>query len=206
MKIRSPIAYTGNRPRQVGDLAPSPVYSGASELAEYNALNLPQKIFFTYENYILQTYSADGTLLRRVTQERKALTNMVTTTDLRGQLVYENTTNTQVNPFGLTRINTAHGFVAGGTPYYQVCDRRGSVRQVINGTSGQVERQYHYYPYGTLFGECTATLLQGSGADSPHRFEGKEQVSCGGMSLLDYPARPYDPLLLQFWESKSKIN
>lgn len=92
-----------------------------------------------------------------------------------------------------------HGFVAGGTPYYHVCDRRGSVRQLINGTSGQVERQYHYYPYGALFGECTATLLQASGAHSPHRFEGKEQVSCGNMSFLDYPARPYDPLLLQFW-------
>lgn len=55
------------------------------------------------------------------------------------------------------------------------------------------------HPFGGHFGESTAEALIGKNKDAVHRFGGKELRRCANLSFLDFPARPYDYSLMQFW-------
>ena len=81
-------------------------------------------------------------------------------------------------------VDTSNGSViAGGTPYYYVRDRLGSVRQLVT-TSGSVAVQYDYDPYGN------PTTVTGT-ASSDIRYAGYFYHPASGLEFALY--RAYDP-------------
>ena len=74
------------------------------------------------------------------------------------------------------------------------------MRRVVNTHTGAVEQETHYYPFGMPFGESTATALRAvnGSALQPRRYGGKESVSLGEFTFLDFPARPYDAATARF--------
>jgi RHS repeat-associated protein len=73
--------------------------------------------------------------------------------------------------------------IAGGTPYYYVRDKLGSVRELV-ATDGSVAAQYDYDPYGNR------TTLSGS-VSSDIGFAGYFHHSASGLDFTLY--RAYDP-------------
>ena len=144
-------------------------------------------------------YGADGSK-RKVTHQT-AIANVVvpmgstqplsagqiaytSTTDYCGNVVYENN--------ALSMILTEEGYITlnGTTPtyHYYLKDHLGNNRVVID-QSGTVEQVNHYYPFGGLFGEGTATTSQ------PYKYNGKELDRMHGLDWYDYGARMYDAAL-----------
>ncbi len=115
------------------------------------------------------------------------------TTDYRGPLRYLNGS--------LDRRVTPTGYVKADTAYYFVTDHQGNVRQVVRGTDGRVVQEAHYYPYGGLFGESSATALEAVNGigENDRLFGGKERTALSDLHFLDFEARLYDPQLGMFW-------
>jgi len=169
---------------------------------QYNSLNLPSALQFTNGNRADYLYSSDG-MKRRVTHKTaianisvpmgqiKDLTSsqisQTSTTDYCGNVIYENGS--------LSKILIEGGYVtlSGTTPtyHYYLKDHQGNNRVVIN-QAGTVEQVNHYYPFGGLFGEGTATSNQA------YKYNGKELDRMHGMNWYDYGARMYDSSLGRF--------
>ncbi len=103
-------------------------------------------------------------------------------------------------PSTLSRVEIPGGFIAGDSIHAYLHDHQGNVRRVVNTHTGAVEQETHYYPFGMPFGESTATALRdiNGSAMQPRRYGGKESVSLGGFTFLDFPARPYDAATARF--------
>ena len=102
---------------------------------------------------------------------------------------------------GETRLETAA--VVGGvirvgadgrqTAERHVTDHLGSVRVVVDGEGGALERN-DYYPFGARFGD------EGwPESENRHKFNGKEEQEIGNLGFLDYGARMYDPAVGRWW-------
>ncbi|MCC8118732.1 MAG: hypothetical protein LIP09_08310 [Bacteroidales bacterium] len=155
--------------------------------------------------------AADGTLLRRI------VTTSIRSSAGGGSSLSDPSLETQVS--GVTRDTTTYfspfiykngaldrtlvtgGYVKANVPYYYLRDHQGNIRQVVNGNTGAVAQESHYYPYGGLFGESSATALSSYNgcSASPYKFGGKEQVDLLDCSYLDFSARMYDYQLGRFW-------
>ena len=111
------------------------------------------------------------------------------TTDYCGNVIYEDGI--------LSKILTDEGYItlSGSTPtyHYYLKDHLGNNR-VVMAQSGTVEQINHYYPFGGLFGEGTATSNQA------YKYNGKELDRMHGLDWYDYGARFYDPAVGQ-WNS-----
>jgi RHS repeat-associated protein len=102
------------------------------------------------------------------------------TTDYCGNVIYEDGI--------LSKILTDEGYItlSGSTPtYHYLKDHLGNNR-VVMAQSGTVEQINHYYPFGGLFGEGTATSNQA------YKYNGKELDRMHGLDWYDYGARNYD--------------
>ncbi len=108
-------------------------------------------------------------------------------TDYLGSVIYENGV--------LKMILTPEGYItlSGTTPTYHcyLRDPLGNNRVVVS-QSGTVTQVNHYYPFGGLFGEGTATSAQ------PYKYNDKELDRTNGLDLYDYSARYMDAALGQF--------
>ncbi len=155
--------------------------------------------------------SADGTLLRRIvsTSIRSSAGGGSSLSDPSLETQVSGVTRdatTYFSPFiykngALDRTLVTGGYVKANVPYYYLRDHQGNIRQVVNGNTGAVAQESHYYPYGGLFGESSATALSSyNGCSvSPYKFGGKEQVDLLDCSYLDFSARMYDYQLGRFW-------
>jgi len=147
-------------------------------------------------------YSNDG-VKRKVTHQT-AIANVVipmgsiqplssgqiaytSTTDYCGNVIYEDGI--------LSKILTDEGYItlSGSTPtyHYYLKDHLGNNR-VVMAQSGTVEQINHYYPFGGLFGEGTATSNQA------YKYNGKELDRMHGLDWYDYGARNYDATIGRF--------
>ena len=169
---------------------------------QYNQLNLPNKLQFTYGHTTSYRYGADGTKrnVTHVTSTTNLLVPMgsivavpanqiasTMQTDYCGNLIYENGV--------LSKILTEEGYITlnGTTPvyHYYLKDHQGNNRVVID-QSGVVEQVNHYYPFGMTYGDGIATSNQ------PYKYNGKELDRMHGLDWYDYGARLYDSELGRF--------
>nr|WP_321521006.1 RHS repeat-associated core domain-containing protein [uncultured Macellibacteroides sp.] len=219
--------YNENQLKKVTDTASDPLYQGAFHFQDggnvaveylydtngnmtvdynkkiskiqYNQLNLPNKLQFTYGHTTSYRYGADGT--KRNATHVTSTTNLLVPmgsivavpvnqiastmqTDYCGNLIYENGV--------LSKILTEEGYITlnGTTPvyHYYLKDYQGNNRVVID-QSGVVEQVNHYYPFGMTYGDGIATSNQ------PYKYNGKELDRMHGLDWYDYGARFYDPAL-----------
>ncbi|MDD3364584.1 MAG: RHS repeat-associated core domain-containing protein [Syntrophomonas sp.] len=224
------LTYNGNQLKKVTDTASDPLYLGAFHFQDggnvaveylydtngnmtvdynkkiskiqYNQLNLPNKLQFTYGHTTSYRYGADGTKrnVTHVTSTTNLLVPMgsivavpanqiasTMQTDYCGNLIYENGV--------LSKILTEEGYITlnGTTPvyHYYLKDHQGNNRVVID-QSGVVEQVNHYYPFGMTYGDGIATSNQ------PYKYNGKELDRMHGLDWYDYGARFYDPALGRF--------
>jgi len=168
---------------------------------KYNALNLPDKLQFTYGHTIGYLYDAAGSKLSVAdttvntnlfvpmgsTVPKPVPTGDILTTmrtDYCGNIIYEDGV--------LSKILTEEGYIilSGTNPiyHYYLKDHEGNNRVVLN-QNGTVEKVNHYYPFGALFGDNTG------GSAQPYMYNGKELDSMHGLDLFDYGARHYDAAL-----------
>ena len=166
---------------------------------EYNLLNLPSKLQFSFGHMAEYSYDGAGRKLSVTYKTSKTnlfvpmgsivpplSTNVALTlkTDYCGNMIYENGQ--------LSKILTDVGYItlANSTPtyHYYLQDHLGNNRVVID-EHGQVEQVNHYYAFGGLMGEST-----GGGAQ-PYKYNGKELDRMHGLDWYDYGARHYDAVL-----------
>jgi len=111
----------------------------------------------------------------------------------RGSLTY---TCTGGSPASLEGVAFDGGrFVAVGnssggaamTPMLYVTDHLGSVRTVVNGTSGAVVETSDYYPFGGRWNDSAAL----TDAANRYRYNSKEEQALFGTPYSDYGARQY---------------
>ena len=230
------LTYNGNQLKKVTDTASDPLYQGAFHFQDggnvaveylydtngnmtvdynkkiskiqYNQLNLPNKLQFTYGHTTSYRYGADGTKrnVTHVTSTTNLLVPMgsivavpanqiasTMQTDYCGNLIYENGV--------LSKILTEEGYITlnGTTPvyHYYLKDYQGNNRVVID-QSGVVEQVNHYYPFGMTYGDGISTSNQ------PYKYNGKELDRMHGLDWYDYGARFYDPALGR-WHSVDRF-
>ncbi|MCD8078858.1 MAG: DUF6443 domain-containing protein [Bacteroides sp.] len=168
----------------------------------YNSLNLPVKLQFRQGHTAEYLYDASGVKrqvkhtttnqnlsvgwgsFKEITAAQKASEKV---TDYCGGVIYENGV--------LKMILTPEGYItlSGTTPtyHYYLRDHLGNNRVVVN-QSGTVTQVNHYYPFGGLFGEGTAT------SDQPYKYNDKGLDRTNGLNMYDYSARYMDAALGQF--------
>ena len=166
---------------------------------EYNLLNLPSKLQFSFGHMAEYSYDGAGRKLSVTYKTSKTnlfvpmgsivpplSTNVALTlkTDYCGNMIYENGQ--------LSKILTDVGYItlANSTPtyHYYLQDHLGNNRVVID-EHGQVEQVNHYYAFGGLMGESTG------GGTQPYKYNGKELDRMHGLDWYDYGARHYDAVL-----------
>ena len=166
---------------------------------EYNLLNLPSKLQFSFGHMAEYSYDGAGRKLSVTYKTSKTnlfvpmgsivpplSTNVALTlkTDYCGNMIYENGQ--------LSKILTDVGYItlANSTPtyHYYLQDHLGNNRVVID-EHGQVEQVNHYYAFGGLMAEST-----GGGAQS-YKYNGKELDRMHGLDWYNYGARHYDAVL-----------
>ena len=166
---------------------------------EYNLLNLPTKLQFSFGHMAEYSYDGAGRKLSVTYKTSKTnlfvpmgsivpplSTNVALTlkTDYCGNMIYENGQ--------LSKILTDVGYItlANSTPtyHYYLQDHLGNNRVVID-EHGQVEQVNHYYAFGGLMGESA-----GGGTQS-YKYNGKELDRMHGLDWYDYGARHYDAVL-----------
>ena len=76
-------------------------------------------------------------------------------------------------------------------PMIHVTDHLGSVREVVDGVSGEVVETNDYYPFGSRW-NTTASLTDQS---NRFRYNSKEEQFNFGTPYIDYGARQYDPVV-----------
>ena len=178
-------------------------YNKKISKVQYNQLNLPSTLQCTNGNRADYLYSADG--IKQRTTYKTAIANISVpmgqikeltssqvsqtyTTDYCGNVIYENG--------NLSKILTEEDFVtvSGTTPtyHYYLKDHQGNNRVVLHQNGTTVEQVNHYYPFGGLFGEGTATSNQA------YKYNGKELDRMHGLDWYDYGARMSDAVLGRF--------
>lgn len=150
---------------------------------QYNSLYLPTSVTFSTGHSISNEYGGNGVKYR--TQYTSGGTT--TTTDYCKNVIYENG--------AVSKILTGEGYItlSGAIPtyHYFLQDHQGNNRMLLN-QNGTIEEVNHYYPFGGLFGEGTAT------ANQPYKYNGKELDRMYGLDWYDYGARQYDAALGRF--------
>lgn len=199
------LAYDGNQLKAVTDNAVSAAYNngfefkdGANQTIEYlydkngnltkdlnkniteiqyNCLNLPRLVTFAGGNRIEYEYAADGRKLRTV----HVTGGTTLTTDYCGNAVYEN---------GVLKMllnEAGYASVPDKKFHFYLKDHQGNVR-VVADQNGNVEEANHYYPFGGLMANSSASV-------QPYKYNGKELDRKNGLNWYDYGARHYDAAL-----------
>ncbi len=98
-------------------------------------------------------------------------------------------------------VNTAENGDINLVPMMYFIDNLGSVRSVVEATSGTELKHYDYYPYGLEWGY----EHKDNSAEYRYKFNGKEGQGMFGVDYLDYGARPYDPYIAS-WISPDPLS
>ncbi len=159
---------------------------------KYNLLNLMSNAsFMNSSTKVDYSWLADGSKSQVKDDNGEGYTYL-------GSLVYRfNATDgarLESTDFGAGRIIA--GSSAGDyEPYYHIRDHLGSVRVVFTYENGlpQIKAQNDYYPFGGRHNN--PDLAIGDNTVNRYRFNGKESQTVGGIGLLDYGARMYDPVI-----------
>ena len=136
-------------------------------------------------------YLPDGTKLDVTKSDSSAVL-------YRGNFTYRRSASGEIT---LESIAAPEGIILateGGTvwtPYTLVTDRLGSVRAIVDMSSGTVVERNDYYPYGKrITSPSTVAGTYPQLATNRWRFSGKEeQDSLAFTPYLDFGARQYDP-------------
>ncbi|GHV25192.1 hypothetical protein FACS1894176_03090 [Bacteroidia bacterium] len=166
---------------------------------KYNYLNLPDEITVpAIMGKIDYQYTTSGQKLKAsyewcpsyslnpVENTGKPTTCTLSTkiTDYVGNVIYENN--------NLKRILTDNGYIEGGVYYFYLKDHLGN-NAVLANANGQSQQYNFYYPYGMTSQNESWNLNK-----QPYKFGGKEYETMHGLNLLDFVARPYDPVTGRF--------
>ncbi|GHV25185.1 hypothetical protein FACS1894176_03070 [Bacteroidia bacterium] len=166
---------------------------------KYNYLNLPDEITVpAIMGKINYQYTTSGQKLKAsyewcpsyslnpVENTGKPTTCTLSTkiTDYVGNVIYENN--------NLKRILTDNGYIEGGVYYFYLKDHLGN-NAVLANANGQSQQYNFYYPYGMTSQNESWNLNK-----QPYKFGGKEYETMHGLNLLDFVARPYDPVTGRF--------
>lgn len=149
----------------------------------YNCLNLTERVSDKRMNTVAAyRYLADGTKLGVADAAGNGYEYL-------GSLIYRRTgerLELESTDFAGGRIiHTSAGYA----PLYFVRDYLGSVRAVVNERGQRLEAN-DYYPFGGRWNDPQRFVT-----DNRYLFNGKEWQPTGGLNVLDYGARHYDPTL-----------
>lgn len=169
---------------------------------EYNSLNLPSRLQFSYGHLAEYAYDAAGRKLSVTYHTSKTnllvpmgsivppqATNVAMTlkTDYCGNMIYENGELKMIRIDGGYIVNNDEPIY-----YHYVQDHLGNNRVVVR-NDGYVEQVNHYYPFGGLFEGFPSIDM-----DQPYKYNGKELDRMHGLNWYDYGARHYDAALCRW--------
>ena len=162
-------------------------YDSASGLTmEWNHLNLIKKVSDGDGVLVNYTYLADGTKTRAVDADGEGL-------EYRGSLTFRRSSDGTLTPesiaFSGGRIVavTGSGGAVSFVANHHVTDHLGSVRAVVDGSTGQVVETNDYYAFGGRW-DRSGNLIDQS---NRYRYNGKEEQTTFGTPYSDYGARQY---------------
>ncbi|CAM1353728.1 hypothetical protein THALO_20006 [Tenacibaculum halocynthiae] len=166
----------------------------------YNHLNMPTEIKFNNSSTrkINYTYDADGTKIRKITNDNGS----ITTTDYIGNYVYENNILKQIShPEGYIEPNgNSWQYV------YQYIDIWGNTRITyaddnndgVITASSEIRREQNYYP-GGLEHRGYNTVLRGV-KNNLKTYQKQEFTEDLGLNTHEWRYRVSDPATLRFWQ------
>lgn len=167
------------------------IHDGANNLTLfYNHLNLIEKAEQNSTVLAKYSYLSDGTKLSATDGVGNGLYYV-------GSLVYHKQNGVlsleSAGFDGGRFVATAHGIA----PLYFLTDHLGSMRAIINGDGGVIERN-DYYPFGLRW---NANEL----SDNRYRYNGKEKQAFVNVPYTDYGARMYDPRYRLSWNGIDQL-
>ena len=185
-------SYSGNQlTSSIYDLNGNITYNVTSGLTmEWNHLDLIKKVSNNSGVLINYTYLSDGTKVRSVDASGEGL-------EYRGSLTFRRSSDGTLTPESIAfpggrfiAMQGADGSIQ-MVPNYHIADHLGSVRTIVDGSTGQVIETNDYYTLGGRWDRSGSLIDQ----SNRYRFNGKEEQVTGNIGLTDYGARLYDNLL-----------
>ena len=160
------------------------VTSGLS--VEWNDLNLIKKVSDGDGVLVNYTYLADGTKIRAVDADGEGL-------EYRGSLTFRRSSDDTLTPESIAfpggrfvAMQGADGSIQ-MVPNYHIADHLGSVRTIVNGSTGRVVETNDYYAFGSRWDRSGSLVDQ----SNRYRYNGKEEQTTFGTPYSDYGARQY---------------
>ena len=155
----------------------------------WNDLGLVEKVSLNDTDSVNYSYLADGTKVSALDGDGDGLLYL-------GSLIYRKTgSNISLESAGFAGGRFVARETADGgkamVPMLHVTDHLGSVRAVVDGTSGEVVETNDYYPFGSRWNTSASLTDQ----TNRFRYNSKEEQFRFGTPYIDYGARQYDPVL-----------
>jgi len=154
---------------------------------EWNHLDLIKKVSNNSGVLINYTYLSDGTKVRSVDASGEGL-------EYRGSSTFRRSSDGTLTPESIAfpggrfiAMQGADGSIQ-MVPNYHIADHLGSVRTIVDGSTGQVIETNDYYAFGGRWDRSGSLIDQ----SNRYRFNGKEEQVTGDIGLTDYGARFYD--------------
>jgi RHS repeat-associated protein len=169
----------------------------------YNHLNLPDTIKSRLNGKLVNTYLADGTLIRRQIFDKEGIEKE--RTDYQGEFLYVNDTLTTIfhdegfishknfgkKPWDIEAgepLGYEDGFdISQSKHFYQITDHLGHFYQITDEEKNVIQ-ETTYYPYGGINWDLSTKL-----ATNQSLYTGKEFLETFGTNYYDHHARLYDP-------------
>ena len=181
-------SYSGNQlTSSTYDSNGNMTYDASSGLnVEWNDLNLIKKVSDGNGVLVNYTYLADGTKIRAVAADGEGL-------EYRGSLTFRRSSDGTLTPESIAfpggrfvAMQGADGSIQ-MVPNYHIADHLGSVRTIIDGSTGQVVETNDYYAFGSRWDRSGSLIDQ----SNRYRYNGKEEQVTFGTPYSDYGARQY---------------
>ena len=159
----------------------------AGNTLEWNRIGLIKKVSDSNGVLVNYSYLADGTKMSALDAEGNGL-------EYRGSLTFRKDGNTKklegiAFPGGRFVVeDNAQGSPV-LVPHYYITDHLGSVRAIVNATTGQVIETSDFLAFGSRWND-TSFLTDLS---NRYRYNGKEEQTEFGSPYIDYGARQYSP-------------
>ena len=181
-------SYSGNQlTSSTYDSNGNMIYDAASGLSiEWNHLNLIKKVSDNNGVLVNYSYLADGTKIRAVDADGEGL-------EYRGSLTFRRSSDGTLTPESLAFPGGRFVAMQGSdgsiqmVPNYHIADHLGSVRTIVNGSTGQVVETNDYYAFGGRWDRSGSLIDQ----SNRYRYNGKEEQATFGTPYSDYGARQY---------------
>lgn len=161
-------------------------------LIDYNLLKLPQQITVmgTDQQIISIIYSATGEKLSRSVNGPHIILNSISRIYM-GPIILENDEPSLLLFDGgfITISSGITGYT--GTYHFFVKDHQGNIRAIVS-EDGDLERTYHYAPYGEIVSESSG----GNAPSNRYKYSGKEWDDL--QDAYDFGARMYMPAYARF--------